>query len=588
MPAVMKRAKKWPNAPKKKPGRKPARKARPRKPVGPPPPPPVLRGFQREGVDFLAKHKWNVILADAPGAGKTPQALTAVLENTKQLTPALIVVPASVARNWKKEARIWCPKLRVQLIDSVRARIRPNRHLTITTWDLMSNRQDDFASRGYKLIIADEAHYAKNPDTQRSMALARLASLADHLLLLTGTPLVNEPQELEELKALFGDKTDTVPILRRLLSDVAPDIPPKRRTTLECALPVDIRAEYDQVVEEFGDWLDRYLPRLMGGPSAEVEEASERALAAEPLAKLAYLRRVIGRGKVPTAAAWARSMVRKGEPVVIFGAFTDVMSLLGQALSKLGIAYVRLDGTCSTEQRQAAVDAFQNGEIDVFLGTKAAKEGITLHRARHLLFLERWYTSIAEEQAEDRIRRIGQTRPTVIWYLQGEGTIDERISEIVEHKRAMVDRIIGLEDIPHTYIDGIFDQWRRIKSLKGGTPTVAANPTAKLDLPKMPAARFVHAVYFDSRQIPLDALQRHLRSNGYRQRKIQRKGSTVRIECRSRGGFEGGNLRRVSIAPGLYAAVGKPAKTAAARMKATRKLKGRRPRMKATRKKWGA
>lgn len=553
-----------------------------------PAPPPKLRGFQRQGVDFLAKHKWNVILADAPGAGKTPQALIAILENVKKLTPALIVVPASVARNWRKEARIWCPRLRTQLIDTVKARIRPNRHLTITTWDLMSNRQDDFATRGYKLIIADEAHYAKNPETLRSKALARLAEGAKHLLLLTGTPLVNDPQELEELKALYGEKVDDPPILRRLLSDVASDIPPKRRVTLECALPLDIRAEYDQVVEEFGDWLDRYLPRLLGGQSAKVEEATERALAAEPLAKLAYLRRVIGRGKVPAAAAWIRQMVKKGEPVVIFGAFSDVMSLLGQALSKLGIAYVRLDGTCSIEQRQAAVDAFQGGEIDVFLGTQAAKEGITLHRARHLLFLERWYTSVAEEQAEDRIRRIGQTRPTIIWYLQGEGTIDERISEIVENKREMVARIVGLEDIPHTYLDGVFDQWKRLKALKG-TPTVAANPTAKLDLPRLPAFRYVHAIYLDSRQIPLDALQRHLRAHGYRQRKIQRKRDTVRIECRSRASFHGGKLRRVEIAPGLYAAVGKPARTNAARMRATRKVQSRkRARFRPRRKKWGA
>ena len=203
--ARIKRAKAWPNAAK--------RKAKKRKKVKKAPPPPVkpllapvLRPFQRDGVDFLKKHKWNVILADAPGAGKTPQALVALLENHKKLAPALVVVPSSVARNWKKEAKRWCPRLRVQLVDSMQTRIRPYRHLTITTWDLLAYRQDDFATRGYKCIIADEAHYAKNPNTQRSKALKRMADLSSHLLLLTGTPLVNCPQELDELKALYGKK----------------------------------------------------------------------------------------------------------------------------------------------------------------------------------------------------------------------------------------------------------------------------------------------------------------------------------------------------------------------------------------------
>ena len=586
--ATVKRAKRWPNAAKKtkkKKAEKPKKQLVPAKPE----PPPELRPFQREGVDFLKKHKWNVILADAPGAGKTPQALIALKENEKRLTPALIVVPSSVARNWKKEAKRWCPRLRSQLVDGTKKKIRPYRHITITTWDLMAYRQDDFATRGYKCIIADEAHYAKNPDTRRSMALARLAEGAKHLLLLTGTPLVNDPQELEELKNLYGEKVDDPPILRRLLADVAPDIPPKQRVTMEVTLPRDIRREYDEVVEEYGDWLEKYLPKLMGVQGAAIEEATDRALAAEPLSKLSYLRRVIGRGKVPAAAAWARQKVRSKEPVVIFGCFNDVMSLLGQALSKLGIAYVRLDGTCSVEQRQAAVDAFQSGEIDVFLGTQAAKEGITLHRARHLLFLERWYTSIAEEQAEDRIRRIGQTRPTAIWYLQGEGTIDERISDIVERKREMVDDVVGLENIPHTYLDTVFDQWKRLKSLRGGTPTVAANPTAKLDLPKLPKTRYVHAVYADITLVPLDALQRHLRAHGYRQRKIKRRKSIVRIECRSRASFRDGRVRTVQVAPGIYAQVGKPAKTDASRMKATRKVKtARRVTTRPRKKKWGA
>ena len=577
--ARIRRARRWPNAPKRK-----KKKVAPKPRILPPrEPPPKLKPFQREGVDFLAANKWNVLLADAPGAGKTPQALVALKENQPKLTPALAVVPASVSRNWRREARRWMPGLRVQLIDTLAKRIRPNRHLTVTTWDLLASRREEFLAYGFKCLIADEAHYAKNPETQRSIAVSEIAEQTKRVLLLTGTPLINDAEELEVLQRLFSTKNP--PMLRRLLEEAVPEIPPKRRVTLQAAIPHNIRAEYEQVVSEFDEWLEQYLPHIFDDPDA-VDGATQRALAAEPLAKLGYLRRILGRGKVPAAAAWVRQMQRRKEPVVVFGQYTDVLDLLGQALSKLGIAFTRLDGTCSQEQRQAAVDAFQRGEIDVFLGSSAAREGITLHRAAHLLFLERWYTSSSEEQAEDRIRRIGQTRATTIWYLHAEDSIDDRISDIVEGKRALIAQTIGSATIEHTELDDVLDVWKRMKELKMGVPLVAANPKATLDLPKLPPPRRVYSIIFNSRAWPMGALQRHLRNNGYRQRKIERKGDVIRITCRSRASFINGKVRRVQVAPGIAAEVGKPAKSNAVRMRATRKVKGMRRRRKPATKKW--
>jgi superfamily II DNA or RNA helicase len=543
---------------------------RPRARVAPKAPPPELRPFQREGVDFLAANNWRVLLADAPGCGKTPQVLVALRENAKTLCPMLVVCPSSVAWNWRREAARWVPGARIHVVEGFHGPIPKGVHITICPWDVLAARLPDLMARGFKCIVADEAHYAKaGAETQRGRALQSICATAPHVLLLSGTPLVNNADELDTLRSMFGAEPPVM--LRRLLEDVAPDIPPKKRVTLKTTIPDDIRVEYDKAKEEFGDWLDDYLPRVLDDAAA-AESAASKALAAEPLAKVAYLRRILGRGKVPGAAAWTASMVKRGEPVVVFGQFSDVLDLLGQALSRLAIPFVRLDGTASRQQRQIAIDAFQAGKVPVFLGSMAAKEGITLVKARHLLFMERWYTPAAEEQAEDRIRRIGQTRPTTIWYLHADDTIDERISEIVDAKRGVVAANIGTATIEHIDAPTVMDAWERMKTLKDGVPTVASNPDASLPLPDFPDPRIVHAVLFDATRWPIPDVQRALRAAGYRQRKLDRQGNTVRIEIRAKGAFIPGTLRTARLATDFGMVAGKPAPTQRARSAAYRAL----------------
>lgn len=542
-----------------------------RTPSAPKAPPPELRPFQREGVDFLAANGWRVLLADAPGCGKTPQVLVAMRENAAKLCPMLVVCPSSVAWNWRREAARWIPGARVHVIEGFSGALPAGMHITICSWDVLAARLPDLLARRFKLIAADEAHYAKaGAETQRGRALQTLCTAVPHLLLLSGTPLVNTADELDTLRAMFGETPP--PMLRRLLEDVALDIPPKSRRTLRTSIPDDLRVEYDKARAEFGEWLDDYLPKVLGDAAA-ADAAAAKALAAEPLAKVAYLRRILGRGKVPGAAAWISAMHKRGEPVVAFGMFSDVLDLLGQALSRLGIPFVRLDGTHSRQQRQVAIDAFQRGHVPVFLGSQAAKEGITLTRARHLLFLERWYTPAAEEQAEDRIRRIGQTRATTIWYLHADDTIDERISEIVDAKRGIVRANIGTADIAHTDHEGLFDTWERIKSLKDGVPTVAENPTGAVAFPQLPDPRIVHAVLFDATKWPIPDVQKALRQAGYRQRNLARQGNTVRIECRSKGAFLPGSLRTARLGEDFGIVAGRPAATRAQRSASYRAIK---------------
>ena len=189
--ARMKRAKRWANAPKpSRKRRKPVRRKKVRRdaPVEPTGPPPDLRPFQRDGVDFLAEHNWRVLLADAPGCGKTPQVLVAMRENARILCPAVAVVPASVLRNWKREAVRWVPGIRVQTLATQSDPLRRGHHLTITTWDVAAARKDALLAYGFKLLIADEAHYVKNISSQRAKAMLKAVKRIPRVMYLTGTP----------------------------------------------------------------------------------------------------------------------------------------------------------------------------------------------------------------------------------------------------------------------------------------------------------------------------------------------------------------------------------------------------------------
>lgn len=554
--------------------RAPAAKGPERRPIyrGPP---MVLRPFQREGVDFLAKNDHRVLLADAPGCGKTPQVLMAIRENPRKLCPALVVVPASVVQNWRNEAERWIPGVNVCLAATTAAPLDPRAHITVTTWDLLATRAEEYARAGFRYLVCDEAHYAKNPEAQRTKGLVEVASAVPHITLLTGTPLVNDEEEYHGLMRLIDPEEGNPPILRRLLENVAPDIPQKKRIILPAEIPDEIRREYEEVVQVYEQWLNEYLPKVMENLSA-VSAVAERAVETESLSKLSYLRRVLGRGKVPAAAAWALDLVKgKREQVVIFGQYVDVLDLLGQALSKLGITYVRLDGTTSQEQRQAAVEAFQKKQVDVFLGSQAAREGITLTNACNLLFLERWWTPAAEEQAEDRIRRIGQTRSTTIWYLHAENSLDDRIEEIVERKRRLMAHYVGMARTETNTHGEVMNVWRRIKVLSNGVPLLAHNPKATLDIPPLPSARQIFSVVFAPQRWPSDALMRHMRKNGCRTRQIERGNGVIRVQSRSVSAFAAGSIKRFRLAEGLWLEIGKPETRDAARMAIVRKERTR-------------
>ena len=474
---------------------------------------PALRPFQREDVEFLKKNNLRALVASAPGTGKTCTSIRALVES-KGTFPALIICPSTVTRNWEKEINKWAKGLRVVIIEDMDTRIRlrlgPPTFFVIS-WSLLDARLHDIQRLKLSSILADEAHYAKNMSSLRSTALFTLSKEVKNLILLTGTPIVNNKSELAVLNELLGNEKP--PMIRRLLEDVAPDIPPKSRSYLNIKLRPADQLEYNKANDDFEIWLKERKTKLLGEGGAQAEV--ERTLAAEALAKIGYLRRMLGEAKVPACSDFIGRAIRMGEPVVCFVEHQGALERLSRALSKQRIRHEIIDGSTSPKKRQEIVERFQNYEFPVFIGTRAAKEGITLTAARHLIFLERFFTAADEEQAEDRVRRIGQTLATTIWFLHAYGTVDERVDQIVKSKRQLVRSAIGshtIEETPLLVVEEMIKDWQANVDESGvqfaglGLGTI---------LPPLPSPKDTHAITFSGSDWTFQKALLWCKMNGY-------------------------------------------------------------------------
>ena len=527
-----------------------------------------LRPFQAEDVDFIQANNFRVLVANAPGTGKTIEALAA-LHRERDKAPAIVVCPPSVVSHWRRESRKWCPWAKVFIVKDRVSEFPAQRvDIFIVPWSLLADQYVELLRRRPKLLIADEAHFAKSSESLRGQALREMAKRVPHILLLTGTPLINRHSELEGLRSLFG--TEAPPMIRRLLEDVAKDIPPKRRCEIAVSLRSGDEAKYKRVEKDFSRWLEKRMQdRLDEG---EAEAAAERAMMAEALVKIGYLRRILGVGKVYAAADWVGKMVRVGEPVVVFVEHQEVLRKLELELKKQRIRHVTIEGSTPRQQRATAIDLFQSGEVAVFLGTKAAKEGITLTRARNLLFVERYWTSAEEEQAEDRIRRIGQKHPTSMWFLHVPGTVDERVAAVIEAKRQLIRDAIGAADVeetPEKSVSAMVRGWGRFAEGKKAKTSELGHKKTNVALP---SPNLVSHLLFSRRRWSVKSARIWARMTGYHTRVVAQSGTLIKVTNHSPALFEPGSFKVVRLSHDIRAVLGKR-KTKRALARSTRRSK---------------
>ena len=441
----------------------------------------TLRQYQVEGYQWLSRlSRWGVgaILADDMGLGKTVQTL-GVLLNRGVDGPALIVAPTSVGDNWLREAARFASQLkahlyrehdRQQLIDDA----GPN-DLVITSYQLLQRDAERFASRQWNTLVLDEAQFIKNAQTKTAQAIRGIQ--ANWRIGLSGTPLENHLGELwslfrtlspgllgswERFRTRFAepierqkddDRRESLAqlvrpfILRRTKSTVLTELPPRTEVTLYAELSKAEQGRYE-------DARISAISELSGTGSGNDGEQRMKTLAwLTKLRQLACHPRMVDRTWRIGSAKLSLFMetvdeLREGEHrALVFSQFVKHLDLVREALDQRGIRYQYLDGSTPAAERQRRVDAFQNGEGDLFLiSLKAGGTGLNLTAANYVIHLDPWWNPAVEDQATDRAHRIGQERAVTVYRLVSKGTIEEQILELHANKRELVASVLSGTD----------------------------------------------------------------------------------------------------------------------------------------------
>ncbi|RMF82875.1 MAG: DEAD/DEAH box helicase, partial [Chloroflexi bacterium] len=437
-----------------------------------------LRPYQRGGIhwlDWLRRSYLHGVLADDMGLGKTLQAVCTLrmgYEHTGNNQPSLIVCPRSVITHWDRELRRFFPQSRPYRYHGSQRELSvfysTVPYIGITTYETLTNDIEHLSRLNFFYVILDEATYIKNPNAKRTQAIKKLN--ATHRLALSGTPVENSPSELWSIfdfllpghlgkyytfKRVFEDKiasresSATVRlgrkirpfILRRLKEDVAKDLPKKIEIDEWCSLTEEQKQIYGAIQ----------------GRYKHVGEALRRGENVNILPLLTKLKQTCDHPRIITKDArplhnrsnkfdWVVDKIEEianlEQQVVVFTHFLDMLSLLESALVERKISFIRIDG--STTNRQELIDDFNSGQsTSALCSIKAVAHGINLTSANHVIHADRWWNPAVEDQATDRVHRIGQEQTVYVYRILTEGTLEERIDRLLESKRDLADQIIG-------------------------------------------------------------------------------------------------------------------------------------------------
>ena len=437
----------------------------------------TLLPFQRTGV-LYARQKQRCFIGDEMGLGKTVQAIATVEADIDY--PTLVVCPASLRLNWKHEYEKWVPHRSVNLL-YVRLlplfELQSPADIDIINYDILDKRMSYLIQRGYKSLIVDESHYLKSMETKRYRAMTKLC-IIPHRYFLTGTAILNRPEELKPQLILLGriedfggmhefemryggkwqppskliklnEKMRSLCYIRRSKSEVLTELPDKRRVFI----PVDItnREEYETIQADIAKWFgekslkDKDFQAKLASQSEAIQvkmklerqrSAEERAAAAEQLVKIEVLKQLSAKGKIKAVEEWIEDFLEQDEKLVVFCTHREIVKELSSHFHANFI-----DGETSYENRDLYVREFQtNPDVKIlFLTIKTGGLGLTLTAASNSVFVELGWTPSEHNQAEDRLHRIGQKDSVTAWYFIGTNTIDEWIQDVLEKKRKVVD-----------------------------------------------------------------------------------------------------------------------------------------------------
>ncbi|MCA1032242.1 DEAD/DEAH box helicase [Bacillus timonensis] len=433
----------------------------------------ILRDYQKHGYKWmktLASYGFGGILADDMGLGKTLQSIAFILSELSTIrqskTPVLIVCPSSLTYNWLHELMKFASQIESIVMDGNKTeRVKLQQHLmnidvVITSYPLLRKDIHWFEKQTFHAVFFDEAQAFKNPVTQTSRAVKKIQ--ADYRFALTGTPIENS---LEELWAIFhvvfpelfhslkeyshlSRKTIARRIrpflLRRLKEDVLEELPKKIEMT-----------ESSELLPEQKKLYAAYLAKLRHDTLKHLDKDTLRKNRIKILAGLTRLRQICCHpslfvdGYKGSSAKFEQLLqivdeaMLTGRRVLIFSQFTKMLEIIGRELSVQGLPFFYLDGQTRPEERVKICSRFNEGERSLFLiSLKAGGTGLNLTGADTVVLYDIWWNPAVEEQAADRAHRIGQRKKVEVIKLVARGTIEEKIDELQEKKRHLVEEVI--------------------------------------------------------------------------------------------------------------------------------------------------
>ena len=469
---------------------------------------PILRDYQKTGYRWLctiAQLGFGGILADDMGLGKTLQIITLLeharleaISKTVDLTEtashtacpspvSLIVCPSSLVYNWDSEIEHFAPNLKTLLITgTAQERQELLTHyadydVLITSYDMLKRDIASYDNLHFHYQIIDEAQYIKNHRTQAARSVCSIHSVTRFAL--TGTPIENRLSELwsifeylmpgflypyayfrSELEQPIVENKDQIAatrlqqlvrpfIMRRLKTDVLKELPDK----LEHAVYAQMTDEQNKLYTANALKLQKNLEQQSDSmfKTSKIQILAEltklRQLCCDP--SLIYQNYHGGSAKLDTCIQLIENAMAGGHKILLFSQFTSMLDVIERRLKTERILYYRLDGSTKSEQRTRLVNAFNENKVPVFLiSLKAGGTGLNLTGADIVIHYDPWWNAAAQNQATDRAHRIGQKHTVTVYKLIARHTIEEKILELQENKKALSDQILSEEGVTASHL----------------------------------------------------------------------------------------------------------------------------------------
>ena len=449
----------------------------------------TLRYYQKTGFKWLKtldRYKFGGILADDMGLGKTIQILSVILDyvqNAKEKHRTSIVIsPSSLTLNWQNEADKFAGELKTLVINGTLLERKrkiaeiEKYDLVITSYDLLKRDIELYKEKDYhfRYIIADEAQYLKNSNTQNAKAIKKIN--AETRYALTGTPIENSLAELwsifdyimpgylfsyKKFKKLYEMpivKENDKQALNKLKMLIEPFILRRTKTEVLTELPEKTVTVLNNEMEE--EQRNLYISYLAQAREEVAEEINLNGIEKSHIKILSVLTRLRQicchpslfikdytneSSKLNQCMEIVEDAVKANHKILLFSGYTSMFPIIEKGLQKLGISYFKLTGATKVDERIDLVDEFnENPDIKVFLiSLKAGGTGLNLTGADMVIHYDPWWNLSTENQATDRAYRIGQKNNVQVYKLITKNSIEEKIYELQQKKAELIDNMLS-------------------------------------------------------------------------------------------------------------------------------------------------